>query len=405
MRRAVLPYVIVFIAVSAWSPYLSLYYQSLGIQLGEIGALMAYTSGVSMLAAPAWGAIHDRFPRSMVLLPLAGLLGGAGAYGMLTVGASPLIVVCATLFACGTSGTTPMMDVRVLEITGSDRTRYGRIRACGSASFMVGAPLVGLLKDHAGPASIFWVIVPAMLIGGLVATRIPGRTRVVSAASMFHAPGRVLGHRPIAVFLVGYLTCFAAISAQAVYLGPYLHSLGASNELVGWAASIGAILEIPVMFFFPRLAARFGVERLILLGALIVAVRQIANATFTDPHVLIACAILQGAGYALLVVGGVTFVSRQAPKGTAATAQGLLSGAAFSLASIIGAGVGGQLASLLGIRGLYAVSVVVGFVGVVAIAVAVMPFIGRRGADDEGVPGPEAGMPGSEAAAAGGAPV
>ena len=378
MRRAVLPYVVVFIAVSAWSPYLSLYYQSLGISLAQIGALIAFTSCVAILTAPVWGVIHDRYPHSLVLLPVAGLLAGLGAYGLFRAGASPLIVLSAAVYATGTSGLTPMMDVRVLEMAGADRPRYGRIRACGSASFIVGAPLVGLLKDHAGPASIFWVIIPAIVVGGLLATTIPGRTRVYPTGSMFRAPGRVLRHAPIAVFLVGYLICFAAISAQSVFFGPYLRSLGASNELVGWAASINALLEVPVMFFFPRLARRAGVERLILLGALIVAVRQIANVTFTEPGVLIACAILQGAGYALLVVGGITFVSRQAPTGTAATAQGLLNGVAFSLAAIIGAGAGGQLASILAIRGMYAVSVAVGFVGAAAIAFAVLPFVGSR---------------------------
>lgn len=378
LRRAVLPYIVVFIAVSAWSPYLSLYYQSLGISLALIGALMAFTSCVAILTAPIWGVVHDQYPRSLVLLPLAGLLAGLGGFGLFTVGASPLVVLFAAIYATGTSGLTPMMDVRVLEMAGADRSRYGRIRACGSASFIVGAPLVGLLKDHQGPASIFWVIIPAIAIGGLLAATIPGRTRVVPAGSMFRAPGRVLRHGPIAVLLVGYLICFAAISAQSVFFGPYLRSLGASNELVGWAASINALLEVPIMFFFPRLARRVGVERLILLGALIVAVRQIANVTFTDPDILIGCAILQGAGYALLVVGGVTFVSRHAPKGAAATAQGLLNGVAFSLAAIVGAGAGGQLASLLAIRGMYAVSVAVGFVGVAAIAVAVLPYIGSR---------------------------
>ena len=381
MRRAVLPYVVVYIAVSAWSPYLSLYYQSLGISLAQIGALMAFTSTVSILMAPLWGILHDRYPRSLVLLPLAGLLAGLGGYGLFSAGASPLIVLSAAVFAAGTSGLSPMMDVRVLDMAGADRSRYGRIRACGSASFIVGAPLVGLLKDHHGPASIFWVIVPTIVIGGLLATTIPGRIRVPPSGSMFRAPGRVLRHGPIAVFLVGYLICFAAISAQSVYFGPYLRSLGASNQLVGWAASINALLEVPVMFFFPRIARRVGVERLILLGALIVAVRQIANFAFTEPGVLIACAVLQGAGYGLLVVGGVTFVSRQAPQGTAATAQGLLNGVSFSLAAIIGAGAGGLLASLLAIRGMYGVSVAVGFVGVAAIAVAVMPFLGSRGAE------------------------
>jgi PPP family 3-phenylpropionic acid transporter len=378
VRRAASAYIVLFIGVACWSPYLSLYYQSLGIPLGQIGALMAFTSAVALVCAPLWGSIHDRYPRSFVLLPIAGGLLSCGAFGLLNSGATLLLIPSAALFAMGTSGLAPMMDVRVLEQAGSDRTRYGRIRACGSASFMVAAPLVGLLKDNQGAGSIFWVLIPAGLAGAFLATLIPGRVHVGRMPSIWRAPGTVLRHRPIAFYLLGSFICLAAVSAQSVYLGPYLRSLGASNQMIGWAASLGAAVEVPMMVFFPRLARRFGVERLILLGAVIIALRQIANAAFTDPSILVACTAFQGAGWGLLVVGGVTFVSKQAPRGTAATAQGLLSGAAFSLASIAGVGIGGQLAALLTIRGMYAVTVVVGFAAVLVIAAAVLPYVGSH---------------------------
>ena len=41
MRRASIVYVIVFVAIAAWAPYLSVYYQSLGVSLGEIGLLLS----------------------------------------------------------------------------------------------------------------------------------------------------------------------------------------------------------------------------------------------------------------------------------------------------------------------------------------------------------------------------
>jgi MFS transporter, PPP family, 3-phenylpropionic acid transporter len=214
--------------------------------------------------------------------------------------------------------------------------------------------------------------VPGLLVSGLFATAIPGRAKVARTASMFRAPGTVLRHRPILLFLIGYLICFAALFSQASYLGPYMHSLGATNEAIGWAASIGAMFEVPVMFFFPRIAARFPLDRLIILGAIVLLIRYAVNAISTDPAILIAFAALQGLGFALLVVGGVAFVSREAPRGTAATAQGLLNGTAFSLAGILGMGIGGQIAALLTIRGLYVVSIGVGVVGLVAVASAVL---------------------------------
>jgi MFS transporter, SET family, sugar efflux transporter len=138
-----------------------------------------------------------------------------------------------------------------------------------------------------------------------------------------------------------------------------------------------------VMVAYPILARRVGVERLIMVGVAIAVARQIANVVFTEPSILLACSILQGAGFALLLVGGVTFVSRQAPKGTAATAQGLLS-AVTVLASIIGSGLGGQVAGLITIRGLYVVSVGLGLLGIVMISAAVLPAAIRGRSEEAG---------------------
>ena len=377
MCRASIAYVIVFVAVAAWAPYLSAYYQGLGISLGEIGLLLAMTSAVSLVSAPAWGIAHDRYPRSFVLLPLAAIIGSLGAAGLATVGASILLIPSAAAFAIGAAGLSAMMDVRVLEIARADRTRYARVRVWGSISFIVCAPLIGVLADAYGLQAIFLAMIPALLIGGLAATTLPGRSMSVRAPSLMRAPGTVLRHRPIALFLLGALVGWTALSAQSSFFTIYLRSLGAPNDLVGWAWSVGAITEVPAMFFFPLLARRFGVERLIVAGALVLVVRQVANVVFTDPALLIGFSLFQGVGYSLMLIGGVTFVSRQAPQGTAATAQGIFTGVASSLSSILGSGLGGQVAGFLTIRGLFAVSACVSLAAVVLIALAVLPVAGR----------------------------
>ncbi len=385
MRRASIAYVVLFVGIAANAPYITLYYQSVGIPLAWIGALVAFTGATALVSGPAWGVVHDRFPRSLVLLPLAGGLAAVGCYGLFWTGATPLLPVFAALFAIGMSGLFPMIDVRVLELTGSDRTRYSLVRACGSAAFIVFAPLIGLLANAQGYGVIFLIIIPAMLVGSLIANSVPGRSNVLRAPSMLRAPGRVLSHRPIAIFMLGSLVCWTAIYSQTGFFSIYLKSLGAPAEQVGWAWSIAALLEVPVMVAYPILARRVGVERLILLGVGIAVARQIANVVFTEPSILLACSILQGAGFALLLVGGVTFVSRQAPRGTAATAQGLLS-AVTVLASIIGSGVGGQVAGIITIRGLYAVSVGLGLLGIVMISAAVLPAALRGQSHDPDVP-------------------
>lgn len=388
MFRAATAYVILFAAVGAYSPFLQQYYQSLGIPIGEIGLLAAFTSAMALVSAPVWGSIHDHLPESRLLIPFAAAIAALGGLGLATAGATPLIVVAAAAFAIGMSGTGPMMDVRVLSMVDANRTRYGWIRACGSASFMVCTPVIGLLIDRDGMRSIFWVMIPALVAAGVATIALPPRENATRPPSLRRAPGTVLRNRPIALFLIGSLVAWTAVASQSAFFSIYLKQLGAPGSAVGWAWAIGAALEIPVMFLFPWLARRFGVEKLIVAGAVITLSREIANVAFTTPGLLLACSLVQGAGYALLLIGGVTFVSLQAPRGTAATAQGILSGVSVSLAAILGSGLGGQLAGWLTIRGLYAVSVCLGAVAVVLIAVAVLPVAARgRSGEPGGQPG------------------
>ena len=372
MRRAIAAYVVLYVAVAAYSPYLQQYYKSLGISLGTIGALAAFTSAVALLSSPTWGAIHDRYPTSRLLLPLAAAIGAAGMLGLATVGASFLLIPAAMAYAAGLAGLGPMMDVRVLDMAGTDRTRYARVRVWGSISFMVCTPFIGLAigESYRG---LFFVAVPMVLLAGFAAIFLPVRAGGVRGASLRRAPGRVLGHRPIALFLIGAFVGWTAVYSQYAFFSIYLRQIGGSSDQIGLAWSIQASLEIPSMMFFPQLSRRFGTERLIVVGMAIMTCRLLINAVFVSPSILIACSVIQGAGYGLVLIGGIAFVSRQAPRGTAATAQGILNATTFSLSSIIGGGVGGQIAGVIGIRGLYAITAGLGAVAVLLFALAVLP--------------------------------
>ena len=376
MGRASISYAVVSIAVAAYSPFLQPYYQALGISLGAIGALVAFTSVVALVSAPTWGAIHDRLPAARFLLPLAGVIAALGALGLATVGASPLLIPSAGAFAIGMSGLSPMMDVRVLNLVGADRSRYARVRVWGSISFIICTPIIGYGIGE-NYRNLFFVLIPSVLLGGLAAMLLPGRAGGVRGASLRRAPGRVLGHVPIALFLIGALVGWTAVYAQSTFFSIYLRQIGASNDQIGWAWSVQAALEIPSMILFPQLARRFGTQRLMVLGMAIMAIRQVANAVFVTPTLLIAFSLLQGAGYSLLSIGGIAFVSRHAPRGTAATAQGILSGVTLSLSVIIGSGLGGPLAGWLSIRGLFVISAGLSVAAIVLVALAVLPGADR----------------------------
>jgi len=369
-RRASLTYVAFFGAIGAAWPYLPVYYRELGLDLGAIGLIAALSAATQLVAAPIWGALADRFARSRMTLPAAALVAAGGAVGLAYARDLPGVAATAFVLAFGIAGIGPVLDARSLDLLGADKIRYGQLRAWGSLAFVVTAWVVGLLLDRAGVPALFLVYVPGLVLTALVAASIP-RSHVTRGVSIVRGARTLVLAPGMRLFLFGTLLVWGLLAAVTAFYSIQVVALGGLPATVGVAWAIGAIVEVPLMYGFPRLAARFGTERLIVLGALAFAVRAAAAAVARDPTALVLISPMEGIGFALSFVGGVAYVSHRAPPGLAATAQGVYS-ATSGLATILGAGVGGIVAAALTIPGLFAACAAGGAGAAAVVAIAVM---------------------------------
>ena len=369
IRRAAIAYIVYFFATGASFPYLPVHYRALGLGLGAIGLLAAVSASTQLVAAPAWGALADRFGRSRLTLPAAALVAASGAFA-LSRASQPLTVIAAVVvLSIGLAGISPILDARTIELLGSDRARYGRVRAWGSVSFVVSAALCGVLLDARGTGALFLVYVPCLVLTALITLSVPRRA-TTRHASLRRGAWELIRAPFMGRFLIGALLVWACLSALNAFYSIQIVALGGAASFVGVAWVIGALVEIPIMWTFPRLALRFGNERLLVTGSAIFAVRSVLAALAPNANLLVAISPLEGAGFALFFVGGVGFVAARAPAGMAGTAQGVFS-ATTGLAAITGTAVAGLIASALSIPGLFAAAGVMGVVAALVVAGAV----------------------------------
>ena len=369
IRRAALTYAVYFTAIGASWAYLPVYFRGLGLGFATIGLLAAMTAAIQLLAAPGWGALADHFPGSRLGLPIAALVAAGGALGLAGAGGLPAIAAFVAVLALGIAGIGPVLDARTLELLGTDRQRYGQVRAIGSVAFVVVTWLVGFLLDRRGPGALFLVYVPALVATGLVALSVPRRGGGGRRPGILRGGGAFLRAPGVGVFLFAALLTWMLLNATNGFYSIQVVALGGSAGMAGLTWVIGAIFEIPVMWSYRRLAARFGAGRLLVLGAALFAARAALAASATDAGVLVAISPLEGLGFGLFFVGGVGFVSSRAPAGLAATAQGVFS-AILGLGSILGAGLGGLVAGSTSIAVLFALSAAGGVVAAVVVAIA-----------------------------------
>lgn len=354
-------------AVGALFPYVPVYYQSLGLGLGLIGLLAAGSAAAGLVASPLWGAAADRFGTSRLVLPAAAA-GAAVAAAALAVVVGPLpVVVAALMLAMMISGVSPILDARALETVEDDRNRYGRLRVWGSGSFIASVLLVGWLIEQSGIRSLFIILIASLAATALIGLGLRSRA-LVSPLPRLTGLTSVLRTPILRRFLLAALVAWSSSMAINGFFSIHLVAIGAPESLVGVAWAIGALVEIPVMLAYPWLGARIGLERLVLVGAAMFLLRAVAVILLRDPVLVTMTMAIHGLGFALLLVGGVAYVSRHAPAGAAATAQGVLGATVFGLPSIFGPGIGGQLALLVGLPGMFVVAGSGSAVAVLALA-------------------------------------
>lgn len=347
-----LAYLALYGAVGASFPYLAVFYESRGLELGTIGLLTSLAAAAGLVAAPVWGAVADRFAGSRLVLPAASLVAAAAAIALAAAHEPILIALAVAAMALAFSGLGPMLDARALDTVRGNRYRYGGLRAWGSGSFIVVVWLTGAVIERVGAASMFAVYVAALGLLAVVALPLRGSTSEVRLPRLTGI-GVVLRHPRLARFLLAILLVWSASMGINWYFSVHMLALGAPGELVGAAWAIGAAVEVPIMWAYPWLASRIGAERLLVLGAAAFALRALAVTLASDPILVTFTMLLHGIGFGLVLVGGVTYVAGHAPPATAATAQGILSAIVFSLALMIGPAVGSVVARIGGVTAMF----------------------------------------------------
>ena len=363
-------YVFAFAAVGAAAPYMPVYFQSLGLPLDAIGLVTALAALTGLVAAPTWGVLADQALGARAALVAAALLAAVFAGGIGVAAAAVIAAVLWVFYQLSFAGIAPVLDAFALDQVGDNQHRYASFRVWGSASFVVSVVAVGVLIQASGLHSLFFVLIGCLLACALLAALVPVRTSA-HAQPRFTGLRVVLRTRVLMTFVAAVLVAWSASTMINGFFSIYLVTLDTPTGLVGSAWALGALVEVPMMLAFPALAARLGVGRLLVVGATFLLLRALVVIVAGDPLIVVASMALHGAGYALLLVGGVTYVARYAPKGAAATAQGVLGGVVFGLSQALGPGIAGFIAGATSIHTMFVVAAIASALGIVAIAFAV----------------------------------
>ncbi len=345
-------------------PFLTLFYSRLDFSGTQIGWITAIGSVVSLVVAPVWtNRSHQwRNPRAV----LQGALF-AGSLCYLWLSQQHLfwgVIIVTVIRTLVMAGVSPLSDSLALSVINKVGKGFGTVRVWASAGWAVAGLFAGWLMEQTNvrssilfaSATTLAAVLILFLIDGKNFHAAPGQSRASSGIPLRTIIRGVLQDR--AMVGVGLMIVVIGIMNNGVgqFETVYLDKLGASDQLIGVAVIMGAVVEIPFMLVTDRLMVRKGAYRLLLTAMLMnVALRSLV---FMIPAVgtIMVERALGGISFSFYVIGMFTFISQHTTMPQTRTVMALYNVTLVSIIGMIAPPIAGAIYDLVGARWLYAIA-------------------------------------------------
>ena len=321
----------VFALIGCHLPFFPMWLRAIGIDaswIGIIGAVPAVTRFSVLPFVTGLAESRRALRGAMIATAFMTTLG----FSLVGIQHQPVLVFLAyAVTASMWTPTVPLTDAYALRGVARYGLRYGPLRLWGSAAFVVGAIVCGLLADLIAAQHLIWVIVAMAGLGGAVSLGLRPLDHPRPPPAMPHGATALLRQRGFLAIIAAsaliqgshaaYYT-FASISWQ-------LSGLGGLTIAGLWA--LGVVAEIVVFALSPRFTLRPSV--LVVIGALGAAARWLITAQEPPLAVLAVVQLSHGLSFGLTQVGTMGLLVRHVPIHVMARGQGYLAACAGIVAS------------------------------------------------------------------------
>ena len=403
MLTVKLGYAFHFAALGAWYPFMLLFLTSLDLNPFLAGSILSLRAVASSLATPLWGFVSDFTGRKKTVMTIT-TLGLAAtilpapfvAVGLndFTRNSSSLIdhnnqtsltdgKYCTT--SCGDNrmfhgmlvlfiatgffdGVMPVfLDSNAMHAieSHSRKTSYGKQRVFGAITFGIGSVVAGAFADsfnHAYMSSFSAVVFTAVLflLAGLpfyLLVVVQTDKKKLSKKTSNDSDDKKLAGLELAKlaiktcfkpfnFVFLFSTFLQGTSHAIMYNFLFLHMkeyMNSKDSILGLsivAANIGEILLFPFSKFIIQ---RFGKENCFIFSLFTNGIRFLLLGYCTNPWLTLPIQLLHSFGFALFYSAMIELLTQISPKEIFCTMFGINNSLLFSLASVLGALLGGWI--------------------------------------------------------------
>jgi PPP family 3-phenylpropionic acid transporter len=319
------------------------------------------------MVVPLSTRLADRFAASRGALVTTAAASIAG-YAVLAVSSGfPGIFAAMSALSVVSTPILPLADAYALRGLAQRRRAYGPVRLWGSVSFIAANLGGGLVLQGAGAENLLWALVVAQVLIAAAALWLPPAAPERPASGRRGAGATSLWRNP--VFLAVVVAASLIQASHAVLQGfatLQWTARGLDGPTIGGLWGLGVIAEVGLFAVSGRLVPKVGAIEMIALGALGGVIRWGVMALDPPAACLPLLQCLHALSFGATHLGTMSVLTRFAPRGQGATAQGDFA-AAQGLTHAAAMGLSGVLVETYGIAAYAAMALMSAVGGVIAV--------------------------------------
>jgi len=365
--------------MAAVVPYISVYFESIQLNGGQIGQLRSIPQFVLLVSSVGFAFLSDRLRQHKRVLQ-ACILGLMVALFMIPeLSTFAALVPVILLYSIFIAPIVPILDQTILSSL-EDPEYYGRIRVGGSIGWGIMVLVSGYFIDtlQVGLPIIFYIDIALLGLLFVLTLFLPDVQASKSSSSDLVTVRKLLDMLTEPGFLIFLLIIVIwgfGESAITGFLFLHIKHLGGSATLMGISMSISLVGEIIVFPLSSRIQRRIGPLPMILLAFVVLLFWLTGLFLIRDPNLIPVFQIFGGSGFGLLQSGSVAYVNNRAPEGLGTTAQAIRGGIFSGLGVGFGMIFSGWLYEIAGSTILFRNMAIIIFAGFIF---ALLIFLNQR---------------------------
>src|ERR1700710_1318980 len=320
--RLALFYGAVFGLIGTHLPFFPVWLKAIGVDPSWIGIMTAVPAVTRFSILPAVTGLAERRGS------LRGAMIGTAfltALGFAAVGTQhqPLLVFLAyAATACMWTPMVPLTDAYALRGVARYGLSYGPLRLWGSAAFVVGALVCGLLVDIVAAKHLIWVIASIAALGAIASLGLQPLERPKPAQAAVQGASPLLRDWGFVAIIVAAALTQGSHAAYYAFASITWQGLGLGGLTIAGLWVLGVLAEIVVFALSPRFTLQ--PSTLVVISALSAVARWSITAQQPSVAVLSVVQLAHGLTYGITQVGTMGLLVRHVPIHLMARGQGYL---------------------------------------------------------------------------------